>query len=331
MAGPRKKKDQLEAEFGRFAAMRSGPLTPDDLAHLRTTLARGISFLVSRAARVVKERTLEGFERELSAAFTRFLDNPVKTDPGCEAKLACLEALDTLDHNDPDLFLTASRLVQMEPSWGPPVDTGTGLRARAVRALAHMGHADILLVAGDLLGDPAAPVRQAAAESLAHAGDRGGAGLLLLASRRGDDDPVVHTAYLSSLFTLAPDWALPRLRTLLLGPDEEKRELAAIALGNSGRDDAASVLIEAMEATPLAAERALAIRALGLHRSDRALDVLVELIATGGPRDAEEAVRALAPRRFEARARSRIEAAVAGRGDARLSATLATAFADDAD
>ena len=329
MSPPRRKKDALAEDLARLAGLRSGPLAAEDLAYLKATLARGVSFAAARAARVVRERALEGFEPELVACWKRFLDNPVKTDPGCEAKLAALEALDASGTYDAEPFEVAARYVQKEPSYGPPVDTATGVRARAIRALANMGYRDLALVAGELLADESPPVRQAAAEAVAHAGDRGGAGLLLLAAIRGDEDPVVQTAYWSGLLELALDHVLPRLRKLLLGPDADARELAAIALGNSGKAEAAELLVEAMEATPLAAERALSIRALGLHRSDRALAVLIGLIADGPPGDAAEAVRALAPRRFETKARERIEAAVRARASPALDAVLREAFTAD--
>jgi HEAT repeat protein len=277
----------------------------------------------------VKERALDGYTAELAAAFTRFLENAAKTDPGCNAKLGALEALDVVGHTDPGPFVVASRHVQLEAAWGPRVDSAGGVRARAILALAHMGYPDLLIVAGELLGDAQPGVRLAAAEALGACGDRSGAGLLLLASRRGEEDPVVQTAYMSALLAVAAALAAPRLRALLFGEDDDPRELAAIALGQSGREDAAGLLIEYMEATPLAAERAIALRGLGLHRSDRALEVLLAVIADGGARDAAEAVKALSARRFDPRVRERVAAAVARAGHAGLDAVMAEAFPAD--
>jgi HEAT repeat protein len=315
------------AELGRLGT--AGPLATEGIARLRAALADARSLVVARAARIVKERTLDAFASDLVAAFERFLTDAVKTDPGCNAKLAAIEALDYTDHADPDPFLAASRHVQLEPAWGRPVDTAAPLRARAVRALARLGHPDLALVAGELLADPDPPVRLAAAEALAHSGDRSAAGLLALMARRGDEDPVAHTAYLCGLLALAPDHGLPRLAAMLSGKDAALADLAAIALGQSGRDDAAGVLIEFMQSTPLAAERIVAVRALGLHRSDRALDVLLAIVADGPARDAEAAVRALSARRFEPRVSERVRDAVARSGRSGLEAVLAEAFPGD--
>ena len=327
----RGKKKSIEEELARLSELGRGPL--DDAAgqELTRTIERGSSLVVARAARIVKDRTLPGYHKTLDAAFRRFLDNPVKTDPGCNAKLACLEALDATDTTDPEPFQIATRHVQKEGAWGPPVDTAVHIRARSVRALAHMGHVDLFLYAGELLGDPEPPVRQAAAEALAHSGDRNGAGLLLLAAARVDEDPVILTSYYSALLELAADFGLPRLRALLRGSSADLRELAAIALGQSGLEPAATALVEAMEATPLAAERVVCIRALGLHRTDRALGVLCDLVTDGPPADAEAAVKSLAARRFDKGVREKVAALVAARGSLRLSQAFDEAFADDAD
>lgn len=61
--------------------------------------------------------------------------------------------------------MTAVRVVQMEPAWGPPVDTAVGVRARGAVGLARIGHRDVPLVMGELLADKQSPVRQAAADA----------------------------------------------------------------------------------------------------------------------------------------------------------------------
>lgn len=324
-----KKKPALEDQLARLAELGRGPLDEPARAELAKTIETGASLVVARAARVVKERTLPGYLKALDTAFRRFLNNPAKSDPGCNAKLACVEALDACDATDPEPFLLAARHVQKEASWGPPVDTAVGLRARAIKALAHIGYADILLIGGELLGDPEGPVRQAAAESVAHAGDRNGAGLLLLAASRADEDPVIQTAYLAGVLELASDYALPRLKLALKSGDADRVELAAIALGQSGLEPAADALVEAMEATPLGSERAAFIRALGLHRSERALNLLCDIVADGPQSDAEAAVKSLAARRFDKGVRERVEALVGARGSLRLSQTFDQAFSEE--
>jgi len=132
------------------------------------------------------------------------------------------------------------------------------------------------------------------------------------------------------LLAVAPDHALPRLRAALHGADDGARELAALALGPSTRPEALDLLIAHLEAAPRASERAPTLRALGLQRNDRALEKLLEVVATGTPQDAEAAIAGLGARRFDAGVRERTRAAARESPAAeRLRAALATAFPDE--
>jgi HEAT repeat protein len=310
-----KKASSLERQL---AALEAAPHEA-----LRVALREGPAALAARAAQIVRARAIDfttsGLADDLVTAFRRFAAerDPVKKDPGCRAKLAALEALDYGCYDEAAPFLEATRLVQQEPAWGPPVDTATGVRARGVLALARLGHPDLPLAAGTLLADPASPVRQAAAEALAASRDRSAAGLLLLRWRLGDEDPQVVLACMTGALGLATDQALPRLADALAGADAAARELAALALGQSGRDDALDLLLADLESPPLS-ERTGTLRALGLHRSERALAALLEVIATGVPSIARAAIAALSPRRFDPKVRERAQEATA-RNDAAAS------------
>jgi HEAT repeat protein len=322
------KRRTVDEELETLHALRSAPISPEIIEALRAALRSPRSLVAERAAIIARERNVQTLERELIAAFERFLDDPVKRDPGCRAKLAAVEALDFLDHLDPAPFVVAARHVQMEPAWGPPVDTAVALRGRGLVALGRLGHADLALIAGELLADRESPVRQAAADALALLGDRGAASSLALKLVSGDEDPLVLTACAAALLALAPDWALPRFRSYLLGKKAILRETVALALGQSRLDDAHGLLIELLESVPTADERSVALRALGLHRSERSLVVLLETIATGTRADARAAVQALAARRFEPGLPARVGAAVEENGATELEAVFREAFAD---
>src|SRR4029077_9218186 len=180
---------------------------------------------------------------------------PAKSDPGCRAKLATLEALDYGEHGDSQAFLDATRAVQMEAAWGPPIDTAVGLRSRGVLALSRLDHPDLPIIAGVLLGDAASPVRRPPADALATSQHRSAAGLLLLRWALGDEDPLVIVACMGGVLTLAPDEALPKLRGALAAADRGAREAAALALGQSKRDDALEALLEALATSPQAVDR----------------------------------------------------------------------------
>ncbi len=325
------KRPSVEAQLCALDAAAATPASAETAARLRAGLGAAAGLVVARAAKIVREQSLGGFESDLVAAFRRLLIDPIKSDPGCAGKLAALEALDFGEHDDAELFIEATGCVQKEPAWGPPVDTAVGVRARGVLALARLAHRDLALVAGGLLADPESPVRQAAAEALAASGDRAQAGALVLRWRLGDEDPLVLLGCMTGVLTLAPDHALPRLRAALHGPDDGARELAALALGPSTRPEALDLLLEHLEAAPQSRERAATLRALGLQRNDRALSALLTVVETGSVHDAEAAIGGLGTRRFDPGVPERTRAAArANPAAARLEASLAIAFPDDA-
>lgn len=311
----------FEEELAALSAVAAAPRSDDARARLLAGLGSKRSLVAARAARLVKEHAVAGLERELAGTFARFLVDPVKSDPVCQAKLAALEALDYGESADAEPFLRAARHVQFEGG----TDTAAPLRARAVLALARLGHPDFDLVAAALLADAIANVRQAALDALAHRGDRAGAALALLRLTAGDDDPAVLLAAMTTLLQLAPAWALPLLGEALDGDDERRVELAAVALGQSRDDDALALLLAALSRRTRSPEREPIIRGIGLHRSDRALATILEIVANGAPDDARTAIESLAPRRFEPTITTRVRAAAAQNDRADL-----TPFIDDA-
>jgi len=325
------KRAPVEAQLAALESAAADPSSPDAPARLREVLHGGHGLVAARAAKIIRQHGLEGFDADLVAAYRRLLADPVKNDPGCPGKLAALEALDFGGYSDADVFLEATQTFQLEPAWGKPVDTAVGVRARGVLALARLFHPDLSLVAGGLLADPQSPVRQAAAEALGSTGDRAQAGGLALRWTLGDDDPLVVLACMSGLLALAPEHALVRLREALHGGDDGARELAALALGQSTRSEALDLLLAHLEAAPRASERAPTLRALGLQRNDRALAALLRIVETGPVQDAEAAIAGLAARRFDAGVRERTRAAARENPEAaRLAAALAAAFPDEA-
>ncbi len=323
--GRSQKRDEALEELARSCAQ--GPEAAR--ARLAAGLASADAVIVQRAAELVREHGLAGLEGELSSAFVRLLEDPVKVDPGCRAKLALLEALDYLETDEQQTFLTGARYVQFEPAWRSPVDSATGVRARSIVALARIGYEDLGLLAAELLADREPAARQAAADALAHHGARANAAVLLLKLHTGDEDANVTLAVMSALLALAPDAALPMLQERLQGDDEQARELAALALGQSRRAEALAVLVAALEASVEAEERALLLRAIGLHRSERALEVLLGVVASGDAADARAALTGLAARRFEPGLRERARAAAAENERVDLSAQLAALRAED--
>lgn len=303
-----KKRQTLEDELNALVA--ADVHTAEGRRQLELALGSERQRVVARAATMVRERHLDGLEPQLAQAFDRFLIDGAKTDTGCLAKVALIEALDVLESSDAEFFLKATRVVQPEPAWKTAADTAGGVRARALYALARLGFPDLILLAGEAFSDSQHTVRLAAAEALAHFGVRHGAGVLLLALAKPEEDPLVTLASMSALLSLAPEVGLPRLTTLLRGEDAETRELAALALGQSNRTDALDVLVTALNAASTSRTREPLFKALGIHRSDRAINVLLDALGSETQADAQAALEALATRRFEPGVRSKVEARV---------------------
>lgn len=312
---------RLEDEIAAVAALAAAPQAAA-VRGLERALRERVAAVATRAAIVARERSFTELTPALVAAFERFQEDGSKRDPGCRAKEGAIEALDVLDANVPELFVAATRYFQREPQWGAPVDTAVGVRARAILALARWGDRDVPLLAGKLLVDPEWPVRQAAAEALGVYGERAPASALVVAMGRETEAEVI-TSCMQSLLRVAPDFALPELRAAL-SKDGDAHDCALFALAQSGRDDALDVLLAHIERDPSDG----AIRALGLHRSERALTTLLRFVAEREPAIATTAATALGARRFDPGVHARAVAAAKTNGARAIMASIAEVFQD---
>ncbi|MCB9763525.1 MAG: HEAT repeat domain-containing protein [Alphaproteobacteria bacterium] len=288
-----RKTDPTRQQLAALAAI-DDPSTPEARALVRKALRGRSGHVAASAAELLAQEGLADAVPELLAALERFYTDPVKRDPGCVAKLAILTALDRLDLPDPAPFLAASTYQQLEPAWGPPEDTAVSLRARAALALGRVFTDEALVALGAALGDPAPHVRSAAAEALQERGGGAAAALLALRVRLGDEDPVARGDCMGALVRLSPERGVAMLAPLLRDPDIGERELAALSLGESRQPEALAALVAWLDRVVLETERALAIAAIGAHRSEAAQRVLLELVEDGSLRDVERAARALA-------------------------------------
>ncbi len=304
-----KRRPTVEDELNELESACREPGSAQAREALARALASRPALVAQRAARIARRHQIESLQANLKEALHRFLEEPAKVDPGCRAKTAILEALDYLECGDPSPFLTAANHYQKEPAFGGAVETASALRARAIAGLARIGHTDFLLAAGKLLADSEAPVRQAVMDALVHFGDRNGASLALLKLRLGDPEPMVTLACMQTLLALAPDRGIAEVRALLTDPDEQLRESAALALGQSRHEAALSTLVDALERTVLSAERANLLRAIGHLRDAQARAFLLRVVAAGSRADAEAAVAGLAEQRFEAGLLDQVQAA----------------------
>jgi HEAT repeat protein len=242
-------------------------------------------------------------------------------DPGCAAKTSLARALYRLGERAFDVYLRGVQHVQREPIWGGSVDTAAELRGVCALALVRADYPDALIELADLLADPEAAARVAAAQAIAYS-ERADIGLPLLhlKVRLGDVDPRVTAACFTALLALAPERSLPFVTGYVSDASAETREAALLALGESRLPAALAPLSAAVERAATAAERDVAFTAIALMRSDAGWDYLLAVVRDGSGSHAKGALDALATYRADSKLRTRMLAAVHERNDPELMA-----------
>jgi hypothetical protein len=274
-------------ELGR----RAVPPTSTDL---RPYLADKAGIVAAAAAKIAGDAGLRDLERELEAAFARFLVDPVKTDPGCRAKLAVAEALRKLEAHAFDVFLRGIVHKQPEPTFGPPIDTAGPLRVCCAAALLESRHSLALLHAAALLADPEPTARAGVASVLGSIGGDPCESLLRLRVLIGDPEPQVVGACLQGLLAASLDRELDFVLQVMRGADEDVVRLGLLALGESRDERVLPVLCEYVQLSVDKEVRTTAMLALAISRLPGARTFLEDLAANGAPARAAEARAALA-------------------------------------
>ena len=226
------RKRALEETLQALRRVREEPGTEASRTELRRVLTSEGAHAVARAAALVAELELEPLVPELVAAFPRFFADLPKSDPGCSAKTAIVEALRRLGQDQGELYHRAARHVQMEPVFGGRVDTAVDLRGAAALALAETGGPDVLGLLAELLADPEPPVRISAARAVAGLGSPAGVPLLRLKALVSDPEPRVVSECLLALLRLDARGERAFVEGFLEKRDE-LAEAAAEALGES--------------------------------------------------------------------------------------------------
>jgi len=191
----------MAQKFKDPAALRAVPV--EDVEPIRDAMNGSNSLLIAAAARLASERTLAGLQPELAAAFKRLLPGGVRSDKGCQAKMAICKALNLLGWEDDEVFLAGIRRRQPEPSYGGPIDTAATLRAECAVGLARVASPHRLAELTRLLLDPESEARAGAANALGIVGNETAEMLLRLKILTGDPDARVLGECFRTLLTIA--------------------------------------------------------------------------------------------------------------------------------
>jgi len=322
MAKPPSTEDSLAA----IHAIRQSPEKHDPKRDLAPFLRHKSNHVVAAAAATVERLEASALAPDLVEAFERLMRNPAKLDPGCKALIAITQALVQMDDSAAKVYFAGIRHVQMEGSFGPPMDVAAPLRGLCARGLARMGHPEALIECVTLLVDRELPARAGAIRAIADAGRPEGVLLLRLKALVGDKEIEVTGECFSALLSLDPAGSVAFVAKFLDSHTEEIREQAALALGESRLAAAFDVLREAWERGGAAEQRRTLLIAIAMLRSDPALEFLLERLSSESGHVAADALAGLAFYARDEAVLARVEAIVRQRGDPALEAVFAREF-----
>jgi hypothetical protein len=294
MPGKRKFEEQLAA----LDALRE---QPEDVRvdALRKALGHRNNFTVAKAADLIREFELADLAPDLLAAFDRFFDDPVKTDPQCWAKNAISRTLADFELQEEAVFLRGMRHIQMEPVWGGQSDTAGTLRATCALALVQcrsLTERDLLAHLVELLADKDKTVRIEVVRGIEQVGSPSAVLLLRLRAILGSDkssaeEPEVLGACYGGVLRIEGVRAIPWVRRFLIAADDNAGE-AALAIAGTHSPEAFEVLRASFVKAPDPWWRSVLLSAISLTRQDAALEFLLELVRKEAL-DAEPAIEAI--------------------------------------
>lgn len=291
-------KRAFEEQVAALDALRQQP-AENRIAPLRKALGHRNNFIVGKAADLIREFGLTDFTSDMLAAFDRFFDDPVKSDPQCWAKNAISRTLAAMELQDEAVFLRGMRHIQMEPVWGGQSDTAGTLRATCALALVQcrsLTERDLLAHLIELLADKDKTVRIEVVRGIEQVGSPSAALLLRLravlgSEKSGADEPEVLGACYGGILRIEGLRAIPWVRCFLAAADDNAGE-AALAIAGTHSPEAFEALREALEKAHDPWFRSVLLSAIALTRQDAALELLLELVRTESL-DAEPAIEVL--------------------------------------
>src|SRR5882672_2313967 len=101
-------RESLDDKLAALRELRGRALTAEEKAELRKRIGDRSNLVVAAASAIAGENAMVELSKDLEAAFDRFLANPLKDDKLCRAKIAIVQALDRMEHQDTDVFRRAA-------------------------------------------------------------------------------------------------------------------------------------------------------------------------------------------------------------------------------
>jgi HEAT repeat protein len=311
---PPSKAQRFEQQLDVLRAIRAAPDEHDLAAELTPFFRSKSAMLIGKAAGVAEQNPTPALESELVKAFEWLIAEAPSRDRGCIALPSVVRALVTMEAHTTGVYLRGYKHVQIEGSFGPPVDAAAGLRACCIQALAQLGHPDALNLAIDLLTDAWPEARQGAVRALAASARVEAESVLRLKALYGDKESGIVAECMSALLTLNRRSTMPFVARFLTGSDEEVAEAAALALGETRSHEAFELLRDTWNANPRTPIAHAMLVAIGTLRLEEALALLLDILEnTLSKTTADSALRALEIYSHDPAVATRIDKALAAR------------------
>ena len=324
----------FERELAVLESMSGRRPDADGIEHVRKALGHDNNYLVAKAARIVGDNVLLALLPEVLAAYNRFFENAVKSDPQCWAKNALIKAVVALECREPKVYLRGLRHIQEEPVWGGYSDTAGALRGACTQALVlceGIGDHDLLDILLTPLLDKDKTVRMEAARAIGHVGGPAATLLLKLRILLRKDDPEVMGACFRALLRLDgvhKENAI-QLVSEFLDDGEDAALDAALALAETHATVALDALIAARKKAREISFIAALDQAIALSRLPQGLEFLLGLVGND-PRHGASALEAISRVYQSEEIRSRVATAVATVDNERALLAFRQCFPEDA-
>lgn len=316
------KRDPTRDALEQLAVCKSDPASERSRKAIRTALQGRISVAVARAATLIRQHDLPGFDDALAAAHARWLKKPARSDRGCTAKIALARALDAVGCPGAGPFLAGVKHIQLDPVYGGHEDTAAELRSRSAAALVRLRHPDAFRYVADLLYDPWPAARLGAVAVARYAGNEAAELLLRAKALSGDEDARVVGDCLSALAEMAPRDSLSFLARFLDADDEALVEYAALALGETREAEAFALLEDAWGRWGAGQARHMLLLPMALLRSDESFAFLLQRVESSPVATAQAALTALESARANPELAGRVFQALDARDDDTLAGEL---------
>ena len=320
------KADPIERALDRLGELRSADPPESVVEELRGFLRHRSNLVIAKAARVARELRIASLLSELVEALEKLMKDAPRLDKRCAATTELLTALYEMDYDDPEPYLKGLKHVQLEASFGPPVDEAAKLRAVSAQGLLRTRYPDALMEVVPLLVDREPAARVGAVRALAANGGEAGALLLRLKVLTGDSEPAVLADCFAGLLGSFPEKSFAFVVRYLHSDDDALAEAAMLALGESRLSPAYDALRQKWERSVGSPTRQTLLVAMASSRLDEAVTFLISLVESASPQTTGDAIEALSIYRHSERVANRVREALAARGDDRLMDRFAQAF-----